>query len=309
MTPQIDRLLLGDNPLIGVDHLSQERARERLERLNTGRIVEVIETATANGAQGFLFSTHPTIYAALKAIRQAEAQTPLNLYPLLPYAQAYVRTATEKGVLGLVQDVLGKLSWRGRMKALAAGLSMATADPATVLNAYVDAELDILTSNAPEGSVLKSVIMHEVITDVATSFKAGDILQSYAAHVIDEYKVKPGFATRNFPRFVRFADQIGLEFSDIVILTPFNKVGFQMNPSREACEETLKRDRMADANIIAMSILASGYLKLPEATQYLSKLNQLKSIVVGTSSREHAKKTFTYLSRNPPFSAAKNPSA
>ena len=297
-TPEIDKILLGDNPLIGVDHLSQERARERLERLDNSKVVGVIDAALANGAQGFLFSTHPTIYAALSKIRERKTKTSLNLYPLLPYAQTYVRIATEKGALGLAQDVLSKLSWKGKTRAIAAGLTMATADPAAILCAYVDAELDLLSSNAPRNAEMKSVILHEIITDVAISFHARKLLESYADHIMAKYHVKPGFATRNFPRFVSCAKEIGLELNEIVVLTPFNRVGFQMNPSQEACEECLAE--IGDSNVIAMSILAAGYLKLEDAVQYMERLECIKSFVVGTSTEGHAKETFSYLSQHQP---------
>lgn len=294
-TPDVDRLLLGDNPLIGVDHLSQERARERLARLNTGRIVEVIDTAIAYGAKGFLFSTHPTIYDALRLMKKEGTHTGFGLYPLLPYAQTYVRIATEKGILGLAQEVLSKLTWKAKAKAITAGLSLATADPSAILRAYVDAELDIIFKNAPESATLKCVFLHEVITDLSTSFHAAELIQSYVYHISDKYHVRPGFATRNFAKFVSYAKEIGLKLDQIVILTPFNKVGFQMNPSREKCEESLKELR--DANIIAMSILAAGYLNLEDAVQYIKQLHSIKSVVVGVSTMGHARETFSYLSQ------------
>ncbi len=295
-TPEVDRLLLGDNPLIGVDHLSQERARERLGRLNTGRIVEVIETAFANGAQGFLFSTHPTIYDALKQMKQCGNDTAFGIYPLLPYAQTYVRIATEKGMLGLAQEILSKLTWKAKAKMITAGLSLATADPSAVLRAYIDAELDILNRNVPAAATLKCVLLHEIITDLATSFRTTELIKNYVWHILDEYHVKPGFATRNLTKFVSYAKEIGLNLDQIVILTPFNKVGFQMNPSREECERSL--EGLQGSNVIAMSILASGYLGLEDAVEYIKQQESIRSVVVGVSTKDHASETFSYLSHH-----------
>jgi len=293
-TPEIDRYLLGDNPFIGVDHLSQERARERLKWIDTDRIVEVIDTAFASGAQGLLFSTHPIMYDALKRIKARSDSPAFGLYPLLPYAQSYVRTATEKGIIGLAQEVLSRLSWRARAKALAGGaLSLASIDPKGILVRYIDAELDILSRNAPDGATLKSVFLHEILTDLGTSFQAAELIQAYANHILDNYCVKPGFATRNFPKFVGFATASGLRLDQIVILTPFNSAGFQMNPSREACEQTLAQ--LPDANMIAMSILASGYLRLNDALEYIAKQKAIRSFVVGVSTQAHARETFSQM--------------
>jgi hypothetical protein len=44
-----------------------------------------------------------------------------------------------------------------------------------------------------------------------------------------------------------------------------------------------------------MSIMAGGYLRLDEATDYLSTLPNLSGIAVGVSSKEHAQETFTKL--------------
>jgi hypothetical protein len=288
--PELDRYLLGDNPFIGVDHLSQERARERAGRLDTHRIVEVIDTALESGAQGLLFSTHPIMYDVLKAMKRASRAGPLNLYPLLPNTQAYLVVYAEKGMLGLAQHVLAGSSLRAKAKTLARGFSLASMDPIRVVGAYVDMELDILRRNAPDNATLKTVFLHEIFTDLATSFRAGEFIRGYAEHVLDKHHVKPGFATRNFPRFVQFVQESGLALDDIVILTPFNKLGFQMNPSREACERTLSEH--CNANVIVMSILASGYLTLHDALDYLKAQKAIRSFVVGASTRAHAAETF-----------------
>jgi hypothetical protein len=241
-----------------------------------------------------LFSTHPIIYSVLRQMKEQSHDRAFGLYPLLPYAQSYVRKATEKGMMGLVKDILSELSWKSKAKAFAAaGLSLATMDPARVLNTYVDTELEILSKNTPKGAVLKTVLLHEVITDLATSFNAHELLSEYAAHVRDEYHVKPGFETRNFSRFVEFAEKNDFPLEQIVILAPFNKAGFQMNPSKEDCERTL--DSIPNANIIAMSILAAGFLDLTTALQYLTEHPTLRSFVVGVSSQSHAKETFAQM--------------
>jgi hypothetical protein len=290
--PTLDKFLLGDNPFTGVDHLSQERARERLARLDTKKIVQVIDTAFANGAQGLAFSTTPIIYEALREMKRRGDKIDFGLYPLLPYAQTYVRTATEKGLLGLAQEVLSKLNWKAKAKTIAGGgLSLATFDPKRVLRTYIDAELELLSNNAPENARVKSIFLHEIITDLAISFDAVDLIQGYANHIMDSYRVMPGFETRNFPKFVDFARRCELKLDQISILTPFNKVGFQMNPSREACEEVLNRS--VGVNIIAMSILASGYIDLSSALQYLKGLGDIKSFVVGASTSAHAQETFS----------------
>lgn len=79
------------------------------------------------------------------------------------------------------------------------------------------------------------------------------------------------------------------------IAAPYNKIGFQMNPSRTECEKALAQ--VPESNVIAMSVLAAGYLKLPEAMEYIGGLSNLKGVVVGVSKERHARETFRLLQK------------
>jgi hypothetical protein len=84
---------------------------------------------------------------------------------------------------------------------------------------------------------------------------------------------------------------IGLE--DVVIAAPFNKVGFQMVPSKEECEKALAG--LPKPNVLAISILAAGYLKPEEAVDYIAGLPNIKGVAVGVSKERHANETFKLL--------------
>lgn len=136
-------LLIGDNSFIGVSHLSQERARERTERLDVKSIVEIIETAVSCGATGYTFSTHPVNLQILSALQDSgKIESTFGLYPVLPYAQGYVRLANEKGMRGLVDETLSRLSLLDRTKAIFdSGISALRLDPLGVMKTYLDMEL------------------------------------------------------------------------------------------------------------------------------------------------------------------------
>ena len=112
---------------------------------------------------------------------------------------------------------------------------------------------------------------------------------------ISEFGIGPGFETRNFAYLIKKFKEWNIDLSEILIATPFNKVGFQMNPSKEECEKALAE--VPESNVIAMSILASGYLKLPEATDYVESLPKIKGVVVGVSKENHAQETFRCLNK------------
>jgi hypothetical protein len=66
-----------------------------------------------------------------------------------------------------------------------------------------------------------------------------------------------------------------------------------MNPSRAECERALAE--VPESNVIAISILAAGYLKLPEAIKHIEGLSNLKGVVVGVSKERQAYETFRLL--------------
>jgi hypothetical protein len=292
----IGRILVGDNPFTGVDHLSQEKARDRNSRLNSSVILDVLDTAFKNGAEGLTFSAHPVMYDALKQFKKLQYEQVFGLYPIIPAADTYVRLASQKGVSGLMLDVLGRLTWTGRAKAMVGGgLSLVAPDPERVLKTFVSSEIESIVNVAPNGAKLKSIFLHEIITDLILSFFSKEILQTYVNYVNDKFQVRAGFVTRNFVKFTEFLKQTDIESTSVVIMTPFNKVGFQMTPSKQACEYILHD--LHEINVIAMSILAAGYLKLPEAVDYLKLHRRLDAVTVGVSTIEHASETFRFLSR------------
>ena len=275
-----------------MSHLSQERARDRTDRLNIESIVEVICSALSCGATGYTFSTHPTNVEVLKALG-ASGKVPhqFDLYPVVPYAEGYVRLANEKGMTGLVNEILSRLSLQDRAKLLVeGGFSALRLDAAGMVKTYLDAELKGYLSIKPKNATLQSVLLHEVLTDVCLGIRETGLLNVFAEHVREKYHAKPGFVTYNLPRFVDLFRNHGLSLTDVIIMTPFNSIGFQMSPSREACELCLSG--LSDADVIAMSILAGGYLSLDQAFQYLRTLPKLHGVAVGASSKEHAEETF-----------------
>ena len=216
-----------------------------------------------------------------------------EIWPVLPYAAGYVRTVNEKGMAGLIGDVLSGLSFIDKAKALlSSGISAITFDSVRMLNTFVDMQLASIR-NLKDVS-LRTVLLHEVITDLGISFQTRQLFDSYMRHIRDNYDAMPGFVTRNFVRFVRYFQDSGLSLKDTVIMTPFNSVGFQMNPSKETCERCLSD--LTDGNVIAMSIMAGGYLTLDDAAQYLQTLRGISGTVVGVSTKQHSQQTFTRLS-------------
>jgi hypothetical protein len=140
--------------------------------------------------------------------------------------------------------------------------------------------------------VLESVMLHEIVTDMALALSLEWLFNSYIKFM-KELELTPGFETRNFTCLISKFREWGVDLNDIVIAAPFNKIGFQMIPSRIACERAL--GLLPKPNVIAISILAAGYLRLKEAIEHIKSLPNIKGVAVGVSKEQHANETFKIL--------------
>jgi len=287
-------LLVGDNPFHGISHLSQERARVRGDAITHAEYAaKLVMTSLENGANGFMFSVSDTTLSMLRIVRETGGSKHLRLYAIVPYAYEYVRQATQIGVPGLAKKFAKQIAVSGNVRAIAMGLKgVIRTDPMALLKTYLIYEISRIKSSVGKQANLDSVLLHEIITDMALALDLDWLFKSYVDFML-ELGIKPGFETRNFAYLVNKFREWSVDFREIIIASPFNKVGFQMNPSRTECEKALAN--LPEPNVIAMSILAAGYLKPPEAIKYMGSLPNLIGVVIGVSKEQHARETFRLL--------------
>jgi hypothetical protein len=287
--------LVGDNPFHGISHLSQERSRLRGNAIAQDEYdANLVMTSIDSGAEGFMFSVSEKTLSILKIIRERKEIGRLKLYALVPYAYEYVRLATQVGgISGLGKKLAREILMSGNLKAVAAGLKAVTMmDPTSLMKAYLTYEISRVKSAAGKQANLGCGLLHEIITDMALALDIDWLFKSYVDFIVD-LGMTPGFETRNFVLLVKRFRSWNIDFNRITIATPFNKVGFQMNPSRTECEKAL--EDLHTSNVIAMSIFAAGYLRPPEAIEYARRLHGLQGIVVGVSKASQARETFKFL--------------
>lgn len=289
-------LLVGDNAFHGISHLSQQRARERSTKENPSDVkhaAELVRLSLQNGATGFMFSVSETTLSILKALGQDEKP---DLYAIVPYAYEYVRLATQVGgVSGLARRFSRQIMFSRNIFTVAPNLiGLIRANPLAFLKTYLVYEISRIKSATAKNKNLKSVLLHEVLTDMALALNLDQVFKFYVDFLYD-LSIRPGFETRNFPYLVRKLKEWKIDFSRITIAASFNKIGFQMNPSQSECEKALRS--VSNGEVIAMSILASGYLNPSEAIGYFENLSGITHIVVGVSKRQHAIETFKLLSQ------------
>lgn len=288
-------LLVGDNPFHGISHLSQEKARDRGDAIShIEYAANLVKASLESGANGFMFSVSETTLSILQTVCKALNNEPLTLYPIVPYAYEYARLATQVGgVPGIAKKFGMQIAFSGNMKAIASGLKgVMEMDPVALMKTYLLFEISRIKSAAGKQSLLGSVMLHEVIADMALALDLDWFFKSYVDFV-SKLGTKAGFETRNFTFLVDKFTEWNIDLGKVVVAAPFNSVGFQMNPSKAECEKALTK--IPESRVIAISILAAGYLKPPEAVDYLKTLPNLNGVAVGVSKETQAHETFKLL--------------
>ena len=288
-------LLVGDNPFLGVSHLTQERAIARGNELsNPYHCAALVKTALDNGADGFMFTISEKTLSILKIVTNDTEYNRLQLYAIVPYVPELVRSAAiSGGIPGLATRIGRGIAFSGNPGALMNAIKGAIgAEPASLVKSYLSYEISRLKSVMNNQGTLVSVMWHEVVTDMALALNMRWLFETHIEFMLQR-AIKPGFETRNFAYLVSKLEEWGMDFSKVTIAAPFNAAGFQICPSKDECERTLARN--PEMEVVGFSILAAGYLKLPEAIEYVANLFHLKGVAVGASKKQHAYETFKLL--------------
>jgi hypothetical protein len=275
-----DKLILGHNQFFGVNHLSSARGVATEQYFSsTENVISLVRTAYRAGVTGLMLSTHERARAIADAIRSdAELSSNLHLHILLPYMAKYVRMANERGAISMLEETLKQATWGERLAiGLKAGTGVITKDLTTILAALTTIELLPF-----KGLNVKSVFLHNSLTDMLAALRSTEVIKHFVKNIAEEHGACPAFCTLSAGLAMSYFREIGLE--EPVIMAPFNPAGFQMNPSRERCEQLLKE---YPCHMVAMSVLAAGYVKPADAARYLSSLAGIDSIIFGASSPGH----------------------
>jgi len=288
-------LLVGDNPFHGISHLSQERSRIRgNEPTNPEFAARLIGLSVENGADGFMFSVSEQTLSILDVLRKNGGNNGLCLYAIVPYAYEYVRLASVAGgVPGLAKRLVREIVFSGNLGAVASGLNgILRSDLASLVKTYLLYEVSRIRRSAGGKAKLESVLLHQLLTDLCLGLDLEWIFKFYTEFLL-RTGIVPGFNTGNFALLVEKFREWKISLEDVVIVAPFNKVGFQMVPSREECEKALAS--LPKPNVLAISVLAAGYLRPEEAIEYIAGLPNIKGVAVGVSKEKHAVETFKLL--------------
>jgi hypothetical protein len=277
----MDRILFGDNQFFGINHMSEERARQQAMKFQTtDAIIEVLQVALHAGAKGFMCTTHETIAKIADDVRaRPEAWPGFTFYPCMPYAHKYANAVTELGYIDALRKFIpseGFLDTVVRSSKVVLGR-----DIESLMSLLVDAEMKMFA-----GLDTPVIFLQNVVTDLILGLGATDIFRAFSEHCRSRYSAVAGFITMNLPKLLRELDNVGL--TNPIVCANVNKIGFRMSGGVDAYREATRR---YPAQVIAMSVFASGGIGPREAIEWVVQERYVSSILFGASNRANIENT------------------
>ena len=271
-------LILGHNQFIGISHISEERSRNReIKFSDVKNIYDVVEKAVELGYKEMIIETHPRMLEFLEYYKNNKTFD-IDFYLQVPYVQGYIQKMNEKGLSGLISEIIGRagiktaaiMGFKNIMRlAKKDYLSMATSALQIEVAPFIEHNI-------------KALLLHNVVTDLLLSLQSSDVFREYIHYTEDELKLNAGFITLNFQLFKNSFDKCDLKQS--LVMTPVNPGGYDMNPSKEIVEASIRNYK---GEIIAMNILGGGAFNIEKVHRYLKSFRNIKSCAVGASSEKH----------------------
>ena len=283
----MERILFGDNQFFGVNHMSEEKARQQSMRFQSlDAILEVLQAALQAGVGGFMCTTHDKIERIADAVRADPARWEgFTFYPGMPYAHKYANAVTELGYFDALRKFLPR---EGLVDTVLRGSKAVLGkDIESMMTLLVDAEMKMF-----QGLSTPVIFLQNVVTDLMQGLGFVDAFRIFADHCRKRYQAEPGFITMNLPKLLPMLAEAGI--ANPIVCANVNKIAFRMSGGIEQYRAATARH---PARVIAMSVLASGGIRPAEAIEWVVNEPYVSSILFGASSRANIEDTVELIHR------------
>jgi hypothetical protein len=273
----VKRILFGDNQFFGINHFSEEKARQQaMQFQDLDAILDVLQSALQSGVSGFMCTTHDTVEKIANEVRRNPTQWEgFTFYPGMPYAHKYANAVTELGYMGALRKFIPS---GGMVDTLTRGTrAVLSKDVESVMSMLVDAEMKMF-----DGLETPVIFLQNVVTDLILGLGANDVFASFSNYIKRRYNAEAGFFTMNLPKLLEALNDAGVE--NPIVCANVNKSGFRMSGGIDAYRDATTKD---PARVIAMSVFASGGIAPREAIEWVVNEPYVESIVFGASSRRN----------------------
>lgn len=272
-------LILGHNQFIGINHSSDERSREREQKFSKiENIYEVVETASELGYKNMVMETHPRMVDFFNYYRENQTFD-MNFYLQVPYAVGYVKKMNEKGVMGLMSDLISQTGFSRSGHIFKGVTKLVKRDYMALAMSVLQFEVSPFTEVN-----IKALMLHNVVTDLLSSLGMSEAFSTYEEYVKDDLGFDSALVTLNFSNLKNNLEK--WEVNPTFVMTPINPQGYDMNPSKVNVEKDIKD---FNGEVIAMNLLGGGAFSVKEAKSYIKTFSNVKHCVIGASSGAHLK--------------------
>jgi len=282
----IDPILFGDNQFFGVNHMSEEKARQQLMKFkDTAAIVEVLDQAFDMGIRTFMCTTHDRIGEICDHMRaHRERYKDFVYFPCMPYAHKYANSVSQVGVMETIQ----RFSTGGVVSTVLRGaVGTFNRDIYALMKLLVDSEMKRF-----QGLNTPVIFVQNVVTDLLLGLKLYPVFAEFHSYLKERYDAEAGFITMNLPLLLDALAAVGVE--NPIVCANINKIGFRMSGGVDAYRDVLQTRK---CRAIAMSVLASGAIPPKEAIDWVCGLPGVQSIVFGASSPGNIRQTQELIQR------------
>ena len=284
---KIDKVVFGDNQFFGINHMSQDKAKQLSEKFpDLKSIIQVYEYAFDCGINSIMLNSNERAKEICDYFRSSKNRYgEINWYPSLPYPHKYANLVAEKGIVPAVNEIVFSDSSAAGLLGLIKKGSTAVIgqDAVKIMQVLIDIEMKLFRDLN-----IKVIFLQNIITDLLLGLNAGIFFREYADYIKKKYGVLPGFLTMNLPALLRLLENNKIE--EVVICSSINKIGYLMSPGKREYEDVLKKVDKNKYQVMAMSVLASGAIPAAEAIEYIGQ-NNIDSVVFGASSYKNIKET------------------
>lgn len=281
----IDRILFGDNQFFGVNHASEEKAKQqqmRFQRIEA--IADTLHAAYDAGIRGFSCTTHDRIAELADIVRsEAGRWDGLRWYPGMPYAHKYANAVTEHGYFEALKRLLPSGGLIDAM--LTSGKAILRGEVEKMATLLIDAEMKPF-----QGLETPVIFMQNIVTDLILGLGYADAFRIFSDHVRDKYKAEAGFFSMNLPKLLPELAKAGIE--NPIVCCNVNHAAFRMSGGIEGYREATAK---TPARVIAMSVLASGALPAREAIRWALDEPYVEAVLFGASSSANIKSTVSLI--------------
>jgi len=232
----MERILFGDNQFFGINHMSEEKARQQAMRFQKmDAIIDVLQIALHAGAGGFMCTTHDKIEKIADDVRANPAKwAGFTFYPGMPYAHKYANAVTELGYFDAVRKFLPK---EGLVDTVLRGTkAVLSKDIESMMTLLVDAEMKMFRDLPTP-----VVFLQNVVTDLVQGLGFVDAFAVFHEHIKKRYGAEAGFITMNVPKLLPMLKAAGIE--NPIVCANYNKIGFRMSGGIEGYRARSARAR------------------------------------------------------------------